>query len=32
VQWGPAPCDPRTLDADPTDVKPFLKAWTPEEG
>lgn len=26
VQWGPAPCDPRTLDADPVDVKPFLKA------
>ena len=26
VQWGPAPCDPRHLDADPFDLKPFLKA------
>ena len=26
VQWGPAPCDPRHLDADPVDLKPFLKA------
>ncbi len=26
VQWGPAPCDPRNLDADPLDLKPFLKA------
>ncbi len=25
VQWGPAPCDPRNLDADPLDLKPFLK-------
>jgi hypothetical protein len=24
--WGPAPCDPRNLDADPIDLKPFLKA------
>ncbi len=28
VQWGPAPCDPRNLDADPIDLKPFLKAGT----
>jgi hypothetical protein len=26
VQWGPAPCDPRNLDADPLDLQPFLKA------
>ncbi len=26
VQWGPAPCDPRTLDADPIDVTSLLKA------
>ncbi len=26
VQWGPAPCDPRNLDADPVDLKPYLKA------
>ena len=26
VQWGPAPCDPRNLDADPVDLRPFLKA------
>ena len=26
VQWGLAPCDPRNLDADPIDLKPFLKA------
>jgi hypothetical protein len=26
VQWGPAPCDPRNLDADPIDLKPCLKA------
>lgn len=26
VQWGPAPCDPRQLDADPLDLQPFLKA------
>ena len=26
VQWGPAPCDPRNLDADPLDLKPYLKA------
>ncbi|HPA16663.1 MAG TPA: alpha-L-rhamnosidase C-terminal domain-containing protein [Verrucomicrobiae bacterium] len=25
VQWGPAPCDPRNLDADPIDMKPFLR-------
>lgn len=25
VQWGPAPCDPRNLDADPVDLKAFLK-------
>ena len=25
VQWGPAPCDPRNLDADPVDLKPYLK-------
>lgn len=25
LQWGPAPCDPRTLDVDPIDLKPFLK-------
>jgi hypothetical protein len=25
VQWGPAPCDPRNLDADPVDLRPFLK-------
>jgi len=24
VQWGPAPCDPRSLDADPVDLLPFL--------
>ncbi len=28
VQWGPAPCDPRNLDADPVDLKPFLVAGT----
>ena len=26
AQWGPAPCDPRNLDADPIDLKPYLKA------
>jgi len=26
IQWGPAPCDPRNLDADPIDLKPYLKA------
>ena len=26
VQWGTAPCDPRNLDADPVDLKPYLKA------
>jgi hypothetical protein len=26
VQWGPAPCDPRNLDADPIDLKPYLQA------
>jgi hypothetical protein len=26
VQWGPAPCDPRALDADPIDVTSFLNA------
>lgn len=26
VQWGPAPCDPRNLDVDPVDLKPYLKA------
>lgn len=25
VQWGPAPCDPRNLDADPVDLKPYLQ-------
>ena len=25
VQWGPAPCDPRWLDADPVDITPYLK-------
>ena len=25
VQWGPAPCDPRHLDADPVDLRPYLK-------
>jgi hypothetical protein len=25
VQWGPAPCDPRNLDADAVDLKPYLK-------
>ena len=25
VQWGPAPCDPRNLDADPIDLKPYLR-------
>ncbi len=24
VQWGPAPCDPRHLDADPVDIAPLL--------
>jgi hypothetical protein len=24
VQWGPAPCDPRWLDADPIDLLPFF--------
>ncbi|MCU0784992.1 MAG: alpha-L-rhamnosidase N-terminal domain-containing protein [Verrucomicrobia bacterium] len=28
AQWGPAPCDPRNLDADALDLKPFLKAGT----
>ncbi len=26
VQWGPAPCDPRWLDADPADLTPYLHA------
>jgi alpha-L-rhamnosidase len=26
VQWGPAPCDPRELDVDPVDLKPYLRA------
>jgi alpha-L-rhamnosidase len=26
VQAGPAPCDPRALDADPVDLAPFLRA------
>jgi hypothetical protein len=26
VQWGPAPCDPRNLDADPIDLRPYLQA------
>jgi hypothetical protein len=26
VQWGPAPSDPRWLDADPVDLAPFLRA------
>lgn len=26
VQWGPAPCDPRRLEADPVDLTPFLRA------
>lgn len=26
VQWGPAPCDPRRLEADPVDIAPFLRA------
>ncbi len=25
VQWGPAPCDPRELDADPVDLAPHLR-------
>ena len=25
VQWGPAPCDPRLLEADPVDLTPYLK-------
>ncbi len=25
VQWGPAPCDPRSLDVDPVDLTRFLK-------
>ena len=25
VQWGPAPCDPRNVDVDPVDLKPFLR-------
>jgi len=25
VQWGPSCCDPRTLDADPIDILPFLR-------
>lgn len=25
VQWGPAPCDPRNLDADPVDLKSSLR-------
>lgn len=25
VQWGPAPCDPRSLDVDPIDLARFLK-------
>ncbi len=28
VQWGPAPCDPRHLDADPVDITAFLKPGT----
>jgi len=26
VQWGPAPCDPRWLEADPVDLAPYLRA------
>lgn len=26
VQWGPAPCDPRWLEADPVDLAPVLRA------
>ena len=26
LQWEPLPCDPRNLDADSLDLKPFLKA------
>ncbi len=26
VQWGPAPCDPRWLEADPLDLAPYLVA------
>jgi hypothetical protein len=25
VQFGPAPCDPRSLDVDPIDLRPFLR-------
>ena len=25
VQWGPAPCDPRNVDADPLDLRPYLQ-------
>jgi hypothetical protein len=25
IQWGPAPCDPRWLDADPVDLAPHLR-------
>ena len=28
VQWGPAPYDPRQMDADPIDLAPFLTAGT----
>ncbi len=28
VQWGPAPCDPRTLDVDPVDIKAYLRPGT----
>lgn len=26
VQWGPAPCDPRSLDVDVADLRPYLQA------
>jgi alpha-L-rhamnosidase len=26
VQWGPAPCDPRSVDVDPVDLAPHLRA------
>jgi hypothetical protein len=26
IQWGPAPCDPRSVDVDPADLAPHLRA------
>ncbi len=28
IQWGPAPCDPRQMEADPFDLAPYLQVGT----